>query len=112
MKIPACAGIFMYGTASDKPGSVVETTDDHLSGMRIAPHLERHFRVNADTALHSRKDLAVSPPRLPGELIRGGCPFLSVRDVSARTSRLAADRRYLLRGSLVRGECPDFPPVV
>ena len=60
-----------------------------------------------DTALHSGKDLAVSPLMLPSELIPlKGYLVISDKDVSARTSWITPDGRYPLPFSK---KCPDFP---
>jgi len=55
-----------------KPNSVVH---DNLSGPYVAVKLKRHFPIARDTALHSDKDFAVSPPpkggtRLCSHLLR------------------------------------------
>ena len=52
-----------------------------------------------DTALHTRKDLAVSPHSFHYELSPKGSLTLSHQSVSARTSCVAADGYYPLRVS-------------
>ena len=74
-------------------------------------------------ALHSGKDLAVSPPMLPSELALyqslklpvQGVFRLSPQDVSVRTSWITPDGRYPLPIVLITlkrssKECSDFPP--
>jgi len=56
-----------------KPNSVI---DSYLSGLVITGELERHFSLAQDTALHSGKDLAVSPSPFD-EIIPKGNPSLS-----------------------------------
>ena len=64
---------------------------NNLSGPCVAAGLERHFLLTKDTALHSDKDLAVSPC---------GCPQARLCSHLLRPQR-AYDRGYLL---------PVFPP--
>lgn len=95
-------------------------------------------KVVGDTALHPRKDLAVSPLRLPAAFTHEGCPFLSVETslLAPRalrrtgvtcyvappwdnTSRITGSFwcklsckafRTFKRSYPTGGECPDFPP--
>ena len=66
-------------------------------------------RETMDTALHSSKDLAVSPHMLPCGFIPKGYPNSFDMGVSARTSRIAPDGSYPLLFSCFHRECPDFP---
>ena len=45
--------------------------------------------VRRDAVLHTGKSLAVSPPKLPSELIPKDRLFLSIQSVSARISQIA-----------------------
>lgn len=81
------------GTLADLPSPVLIYT------LLYRSKLER------DTSLHPRKDLAVSPPLLPQGLISHIlCKMprtLSSLDVTVRTSRITPDGRYPLRVSFL-----------
>lgn len=62
-------------------------------------------KVVLDAALHTSKDLAVSPSLLPDKLFPQGNPATFVLGVSARTSRVATDGRYPLPCSVPKYGC-------
>ena len=76
--------------------------NSHLSGVIVANYLERHFHIAMDTALHSSKDLAVSPFHFHAFAFYrkahpvGDAPPFQAKSVSDRTSRIASDGRYPL----------------
>ena len=96
-----------------KPDSV---WNSNLSSTDVAVGVKRHFLYlikTQDTTLHSDKDLAVSPPKLPLGFTppRRGALFIAEKSVSARTSRITPYGRYPLPFPRrdVGDECPDFP---
>lgn len=72
-----------------KPNSVRLSLDDHIPGMIVTHHLLRLSVQTYSTALHTGKDLAVSPSVLLQRLFREG-----IRSLSFATSLLAPLARY------------------
>lgn len=85
-----------------KPDSVhnfFKMMDDHLSGSMITHGTQaapRTLQEEYDTALHSGKDLAVSPSVFRQRFTLEGCHILSESGVTARTSKIAPNGRYPL----------------
>jgi hypothetical protein len=80
-KTPLSRGFHMFSVRAYKPSSVLrpKRMESNLSGPIVANGLERHSPFAWSTALHSGKDLAVSPLELPQELIRSrGYSSLSI----------------------------------
>ena len=89
------------------------TGDDHLSGSAITRTLERHPALARSTALHSGKDLAVSPRMLPCRLTHMGCFFLSSEaSLLAPLKLLSTGVTRYPAAQLSLGECSDFPPLL
>lgn len=90
--------------------------EGNLSGPFVAKRLERHFPIARDTALHSSKDLAVSPRGLPRGLIPCGmpCAFAQRRLCSHLYCPLRAiNRGYLLPlCSIAAANARTFLPAV
>lgn len=125
-----------WGLRVHKPDSVPaplpRDRDGHIPGTPVARRLVRlpqprffltsgfpagsagaKKKAGLGTALHTGRNLAVSPLSSPIELApeRSGASSPLGSDVSARIPALARDGRYPLPGYGPKGRvCPDFPP--
>jgi hypothetical protein len=86
--------------------------DDHLSGSALTRTLERHSTLARGTALHSGKDLAVSPSALLRRFTHMGCPSLSIGASLLAPLKLLSTGVTRYPSALInQSECSDFPPL-